>query len=476
MPQPSTEGKVTNVRLTRSQLLVVPCLALVLLVPVVAFTQAPGGFPGGGRGPGGPGGAPGGTDDGNGGGRGRGFGKGGGGGFDPSMIFDRIANGADTISADALAERFGRFDPQAKEKVQSFLEKKGITNGQITRDIFSEYFTEMRSQRMNGGGPGGRGPGGDSPGATPPPPPNPVDEEKQAQEDFKKLDKNHNNVLEPEEMPDDLHRYLDRFDKNKNGTIEFDEYHEYHKMRSQQRRDYRGGSGDKGGEPAKTEPVEDKRPTVYRAGHLPKELPEWFAQLDRDQDAQIGLYEWKAAGRPINEFLAMDQNGDGLLTVEEVLRWQKAQNKTLVASNGPPGGLIDSGSGDASSTPAPGFPGGGFGGRGGRGGFGGGGMGGPGGFGGGRGGRGMGGPGGSADDASSGRGSRGMGGFGGRGGPSGGSSAADPSGGRGGRGGFGGRGMGGDSSGGNGALPGGFDPSQFGGRRNRGGGGAPGGN
>src|SRR4029077_16432070 len=65
---------------------------------------------------------------------------------------------------------------------------------------------------------------------------------------------------------------------------------------------------------------EDRKPVVHRAGKLPKELRAWFKELETDGDGQIGLYEWKASGRPLDEFMKMDRNGDGFLTVEEVLR------------------------------------------------------------------------------------------------------------------------------------------------------------
>jgi hypothetical protein len=68
-------------------------------------------------------------------------------------------------------------------------------------------------------------------------------------------------------------------------------------------------------------PEEEQKPVVYRAGHVPKELPPWFTQMDTDKDAQIGLYEWLAAGRPLEEFRRMDRNDDGFLTIEEVLKF-----------------------------------------------------------------------------------------------------------------------------------------------------------
>jgi hypothetical protein len=83
------------------------------------------------------------------------------------------------------------------------------------------------------------------------------------------------------------------------------------------------GWGDRGGrgeETRKTEEPDDERPNVLRYGKTPKELPGWFTELDTDKDAQIGLYEWRTAGKSIEDFLAKDLNGDGFLTVDEVLK------------------------------------------------------------------------------------------------------------------------------------------------------------
>ncbi len=77
----------------------------------------------------------------------------------------------------------------------------------------------------------------------------------------------------------------------------------------------------------------EQRPNVYTGPKLPPGLPDWFAKLDTDRDGQIGLYEWVAAKKSIEEFKAMDRNGDGFLTPEEVLYFIASEtNPEAVAS------------------------------------------------------------------------------------------------------------------------------------------------
>jgi hypothetical protein len=79
---------------------------------------------------------------------------------------------------------------------------------------------------------------------------------------------------------------------------------------------------------------ETKAPLIYRSDNLPKELPAWFRTVDTNQDAQISLCEWRKSGRSIAEFQRMDRNGDGFLTVEEVL-YSLRQRGDLTAGNAP---------------------------------------------------------------------------------------------------------------------------------------------
>jgi hypothetical protein len=61
-------------------------------------------------------------------------------------------------------------------------------------------------------------------------------------------------------------------------------------------------------------------------GGQPDGIPEWFFQLDADGDGQVGLYEWRASGWPVEDFQRLDRNGDGLLTADEI-RWAVARAK-----------------------------------------------------------------------------------------------------------------------------------------------------
>jgi hypothetical protein len=253
---------------------------------------------------------------------------------------------------------------------------------------------------------------------------------------FRSYDQNGDGLLNNDEMPDSLKAERDKWDTNHDGFIDLNEFKAYAQARMQQMVTERGGGwgggfgiqGGAGAAPVPQLPLEDeedKRPTVYRAGKLPKDIPTWFTEADSDGDGQVGLYEWRAKGWPIEQFQHIDRNNDGFITVDEALRYQKQAGGVLTASaqgsqdaapspGGPPGG-------PTAGPPGGGPPGGGgFGGAfRGPGGFGRGGFGGPPGGSGGFGRGGFGGP-------PGGSGGFGRGGFGG---PPGGSGGSDNSGG-----------------------------------------------
>jgi hypothetical protein len=342
-------------------------------------------------------------------------GKGGRGG-DPNQIFDFMSGGKDVITrAEMDAQRGpGSFDRMAQ--------RMGFNGDRITR---ADYVNSMQ-QRMSGmgGGPGGfpggrsggfgppsggYGPQGGGPGGGPP-----RDYGAMAEDRFRRYDINGDGMLNNDELPDYLRPEREKVDTNGNGLIELSEFKVYYEARMQQRNADRGqnGSGDPSGllpfMPNQHGDDDDQpKPTVYRAGKLPPNIPAWFKEMDGDNDGQIGLYEWKNGSRELSEFKQIDRNGDGFLTIAEVMRYSEA---TLAKNDMGTGG--------------PGFGSSGFGGGGSRGfGPGGGGMGGFGGPGGGPGrmrggppGGDWGGGGGKGGDFGGGRGKGGKGGRGKKGG------------------------------------------------------------
>jgi hypothetical protein len=141
---------------------------------------------------------------------------------------------------------------------------------------------------------------------------------------FRQLDQNGDGVLNTDEMPEGLKAEREKWDANHDGVIDLMEFQAYFQSRVQRAllENQNNPTNGRGGQ-GSPDPQEEKYspPVVYHAGKLPKGLPSWFQQLDADNDGQVGLYEWKLSGRPIEEFLAMDRNDDGFLTAEEVLRY-----------------------------------------------------------------------------------------------------------------------------------------------------------
>jgi Ca2+-binding EF-hand superfamily protein len=306
----------------RSALLVVTFLA-VILTPDLAFSQGP---PNGGDGF-----------------RPRGGGRAG--GWDPAQMFDRFSNGKDVWI------RSENPDPRAQGFFDRVAEATNITNGQITREQFTAYMQQQRNNwgggfrggRGNRQGQGDSGPGNGSPGAG-----NPGNGQQDgtnrfdqwAENMFRRLDANGDGVLNSDEMPEALKAERDKWDANKDGFIDLTEFKAYFQASMQQRMaenggwnpNWQGGFGDMNlGISTPPEEEEVKKPVVYRAGNLPKDIPAWFQQYDTDGDGQIGLYEWKATGRSIEEFRKIDRNNDGFLTIDEVMRYSKASSALSVS-------------------------------------------------------------------------------------------------------------------------------------------------
>jgi len=308
-------------------------------------------------------------------------GKGGGPrGPDPEESFKQFSGGKDVIvvSEMTVPERMARWvsTEQLRERMNAYLQKKGITGGRMTLDQYKDYAEESRREMMekmqkgdfsmfkrpdsSSQSPSPGGSSGDKGGD---------DVEAKARESFKEKDTNKDGFITVEELQalgrrgEWLYRELANVDTNKDGKIDVNEYVAYYKSRFSRDRQGDGKGGPSRGPTFNRELDDDKPKTipeekrvVYRIGSLPKELPSWYTELDKDKDGQIGLYEWKAAGKDVKEFLDMDANKDGFVTVEEILRSQRAEaakkeSQGKLTSLLPMQSIIMPGAGSASTAP-----------------------------------------------------------------------------------------------------------------------------
>jgi hypothetical protein len=360
-------------RIKHSLLVIV---AATMIAPAFLHSQR-GGGPGGGMG--GPGGGMGGP----------------GGKTDPNQLFMMMSKGKDVLTRSEMSERgqamFDNLAPvvgakngvMTREQFVGGMEKMtgalrmssnarpdGGSSGPM---MFTQGGgpmgggNERRDSRQDGGGrefrfggnpTGGPPMGGPSMGGGGPQGGGQNQQQDRWFEDrFQRYDLNKDGMLGFEELPERMKADRDKFDSNSDGFISFDEYKKYATEQmaqfnnNNQRPERKEGSSPNqdNNDPRQngptfnivTPPTEEKeeevrRPTLYRVGKLPKELPSWFEELDKDIDGQVGLYEWRKDGRDLYEFETMDFNADGLLTPEEVLKFFKVgeDDKKKIATNG----------------------------------------------------------------------------------------------------------------------------------------------
>jgi len=242
------------------------------------------------------------------------------------MIFNMMSQGKDVL---VIAEmQPSRFDPTAKERMEEFAKRNGITNGQLTREQFTNFMSTRQAKFTGTAPPGGprmQTPGGPAaPGSSQAASLESMNQ--WADADFKRYDQNADGKLNKDEVPEELRKDFTVWDKNGDGVIEQSEYRVYFVARLNSR-----PAGTQQANPIMVlieDDILDKRPVVYRAGKLPeKGLPPWFKEIDYDNDGQVSFYEWRKAEKTLADFAEWDRDDDGFITPTEALGVHAANTK-----------------------------------------------------------------------------------------------------------------------------------------------------
>jgi Ca2+-binding EF-hand superfamily protein len=146
---------------------------------------------------------------------------------------------------------------------------------------------------------------------------------------MRRSDRNGNGKLEPDEWNERLGDFTEA-DRNHDGAVTSDELAQRLSGFAQRRPggNQGGPGGSSGGVQSGSGSANADPPKSYRLRTptelLPKGLPPWFAQKDRNADGQVAMAEYESPGfwteTAVAEFKRYDLNNDGMITPEECLK------------------------------------------------------------------------------------------------------------------------------------------------------------
>ena len=229
------------------------------------------------------------------------------GGNDYGKWFAALTDNRDAWSREAAKGPVGELFDRAASRV-------GAAGGTLTRDQFLAYAHKFLGPT-------------DSPlWKLPDPDKGPKDPLDESDKMFRDQDRNGNGVLDPDEQSAGLRAA--NADRNRDGWIDPAEYRAYVAGRLAVYRDNPElflAPPSKADRPPESAPEPMPARAAVPRPETTDGLPAWFRGLDADGDGQVGLYEWrKTGGRSAAEFVALDENGDGLLTADELQRFLRA--------------------------------------------------------------------------------------------------------------------------------------------------------
>jgi len=150
-------------------------------------------------------------------------------------------------------------------------------------------------------------------------------------------DRNKNGTLEPEEYRE-MRGDVRSADRNGDGKVDLDELIAWLKRFSQGGSG--GSSGGSSGRGSASGSSTASKPGKLRLStaleRLPSGLPDWFFEKDANADGQVSMAEFAStwSESKLAEFLRYDLNGDGIITPAECLAAEK--QKSVAAKESPP--------------------------------------------------------------------------------------------------------------------------------------------
>jgi Ca2+-binding EF-hand superfamily protein len=167
------------------------------------------------------------------------------------------------------------------------------------------------------------------------------EDEREANELLRRMDRNRDGVLSGSEISSRFSGNPLDFDRNRDGKLTARELAVRYARRREGREEARRDDGRRRDDRDRDEPVEipdvfngRKSYRVTTSRQLPEGLPGFFTDKDADGDGQVSMAEFAQewSDEVVKEFFASDLNRDGVITADEALRAVEMPGASAMAS------------------------------------------------------------------------------------------------------------------------------------------------